>query len=76
MRAKHRLLQLASLGVLTGILVSPVLAQISVAEAQALAPDAGPGFGFGSEALQPANKALGATGHAIDEAAGRVTGKR
>ena len=70
MRAK-RLLQMASLGVLTGLLVSPVLAQNSPAPP----PEAGPGFGFGNEALQPSKKALGAAGKAIDDAAGHITGK-
>ena len=60
MRAKH-LLQVASFGVLTGLLGSPVLAQT--------------GFGFADQALQPTNKAPGAAGKAIDEAVGQVTGK-
>jgi hypothetical protein len=65
------LLQMASLSVVTALLVSPAVAQTSGAPT----PDTGPGFGLANEALQPTRKALGSAGKAVDEAARQVTGK-
>ena len=76
MRATHRLLELASLGLLGSLLIGPALAQIpeglSVA---ALESDAWPAFGLANHAADTIGQAFGAPGQAKDDAAGQGTRK-
>jgi hypothetical protein len=73
MTATHRLLELASLGLLSSLLIVPALAQMpDKLSGAALAPDAWPGFGLANHAADTIGQALGSAGQAIDSSSGQV----